>query len=324
MGSAGSNDVTLFANAGGSFRRSGAVPAGLNPTEILALDLDRDGRVDLAIANHEASYVTILRGDGRGGFRPAAGSPLSVHSKPHPHTIDACDANGDGWLDLVIDDWGENALTLLLSDGRGGFRGPGSPIPVGRKPYRNLRLRDLDGDGHCDIATPSTAGVTILRGDGRGGFRAQPPIPAGPAPFSVQIADLNRDGKPDLAVHNYSGQITDPRDDALTFLLGDGRGGFRLGPRLATGPGAARRGRGGRGRGRVRRRRDRRFRRLGPDGRLRGSGWPLAFAYDSSSDRAPAGPRAPRRRQWRRPGRRRHRERGGSRRGRLPFEVRGP
>jgi tRNA (Thr-GGU) A37 N-methylase len=79
--------------------------------------------------------------------------------------------------------------------------------------------------------------VTLLRGDGRGGFRAQPPILAGPAPFSVQIAALNRDGKPDLAVHNYSGQITDPRDDALTFLLGDGKGGFRLGPRLATGPG---------------------------------------------------------------------------------------
>ena len=51
----------------------------------------------------------------------------------------------------------------------------------------------------------------------------------------MQVADLNRDGRLDLAVENYSGQLTDPRDDALTFLLGDGRGGFRLGPRIATG-----------------------------------------------------------------------------------------
>jgi hypothetical protein len=238
VGSAGSNDVTLFLNEGGAFRRSGSVAAGPNPTELLAADLDRDGKVDLAVANHESTVVTILRGDGRGAFRAAAGSPLEVHSKPHPHTIDACDANADGWLDLVIDDWGEDALTLLLADGAGGFRGPGTPIPVGRKPYRNLRVRDLDGDGRCDIATPSPTGVvTILRGDGRGGFRAQASIPAGPAPFSLQIADLDRDGRLDLVVHNYSGQITDHRDDALTLLVGDGKGGFRPGPRLATGPG---------------------------------------------------------------------------------------
>jgi hypothetical protein len=53
----------------------------------------------------------------------------------------------------------------------------------------------------------------------------------------VQVGDLNRDGRPDLVLENYSGQITDQSDDALTFLLGDGRGGFRLGPRLPTGHG---------------------------------------------------------------------------------------
>jgi FG-GAP-like repeat len=232
------DDATVFLNDGrGALRAAGHVPSGHDPVEIRAADLDRDGHLDLAIANHDTSYVTILTGDGRGGFRPAVGSPLTVHSKPHPHTIDACDADGNGWLDLIIDDWQENRLTLLLSDGKGGFRGPGTPIEVGRRPYRNLRARDFDGDGRCDLVAASYGAgvVTVLLGDGRGGFRAQPPIPAGPAPFSVQVADLNRDGRLDLAVENYSGQITDPSDDALTFLLGDGRGGFRLGPRIETG-----------------------------------------------------------------------------------------
>ena len=80
-------------------------------------------------------------------------------------------------------------------------------------------------------------GVTVLSGDGRGGFRGsdRPPIPAGPSPFTVAVADVDGDGKPDLVVGNYSGQGDDPSGDGLTFLLGDGRGSFRLGPRIPTG-----------------------------------------------------------------------------------------
>jgi hypothetical protein len=77
--------------------------------------------------------------------------------------------------------------------------------------------------------------VTVLKGDGHGGFQAGPGIPAGPAPFVVDVADVDGDGKLDLVFSNYSGQISDPSKDALTFLLGDGRGGFRPGPRLPTG-----------------------------------------------------------------------------------------
>jgi hypothetical protein len=165
------------------------------------------------------------------------GPPVPVHSLPHLHALDACDADGDGFLDLVVDDWQENRLTLVRSDGRGGFRSPGETLEVGRKPYRNLRARDFNGDGRCDLAAPSYGDgvVTILIGDGRGGFRAGAAIPAGPAPFTVDSGDLDGDGHVDLAIQNYSGQISDPSDDALTFLLGDGRGGFRTGARIATG-----------------------------------------------------------------------------------------
>ena len=240
VASGGTNDVVVFLGDGhGGFRQGGSYPAGPDPAEIAVADFNRDGRLDLAIANHGVPSVTVLLGDGNGGFRPAPGSPFSVRSRPHPHTIDACDLNGDGFLDLVIDSWGENRLTLLAGDGKGGFALPGVPIEAGRKPYRNLRIADLDGDGKPDIVVPNMAerGVTILFGDGRGNFRGseRAPIPAGPSPFSVAVGDINGDGKPDILVENYSGQISDPSDDALTFLLGDGRGNFRLGPRIAAG-----------------------------------------------------------------------------------------
>lgn len=240
VGGDGSGDVTLFLGDGkGGLRQGERRPAGPHPTEMVAADFDRNGSADLAVANHESGDLVVFLGDGRGGLRPAPGSPVRVHSVPHPHTIDACDADGDGGPDLVVDDWGENRLTVLRGDGHGRFAGPGEPVEVGRKPYRNLKARDFDGDGRCDFAAPSyeLGVVTVLLGDGRGRFRTLPPIHAGPAPFTVDAADLDGDGKLDLAVQNYSGQISDPSDDALTFLLGDGRGGFREGSRIATGRG---------------------------------------------------------------------------------------
>lgn len=240
VGSGGADDVTLFLGDGkGGLTQAGSFPAGPSPTEMVAADFNRDGNLDLAIANHGVPSVTVLLGDGRGGFRPAPGSPLAVRSRPHPHTVDACDANSDGILDLVVDSFGENRLTLLLGDGKGGFAAPGIPIEAGRKPYRNLKFQDLDGDGRCDLVMPNMVerGVTVLFGDGRGGFRGsdRPPIPAGPSPFTVAVADVNGDRRPDLVVGNYSGHGDDPSGDGLTFLLGDGRGSFRLGPRIETG-----------------------------------------------------------------------------------------
>jgi hypothetical protein len=240
VGSSKAGDVIVFFGDGkGGFRRGGSFPAGPSPTEIAVADFNRDGFLDLAVANHGTPLVMILLNDGKGAFRPGPGSPLSVHSIPHPHTIATCDADGDGFLDLVIDSWGENRFTLLKGDGNGGFAAPGVTIEAGRKPYRNLRLADLNGDGRCDLVAPNMAerGVTILFGDGHGNFRGaeNPPTPAGPSPFAVAIADVNRDGKPDLVVANYSGQITDPSGDGLTFLLNDGHGRFRLGPKIPAG-----------------------------------------------------------------------------------------
>ncbi|HEY6147064.1 MAG TPA: VCBS repeat-containing protein [Thermoanaerobaculia bacterium] len=242
VGSDGSNDVILFVGDGrGGFRRAGSFAAGPSPAEIAAADFNRDGNLDLAIANHGVELVTILLGDGKGVFRPAPASPLHVRSRPHPHTIASCDVDGDGLLDLVIDSWGEKRFTLLKGAGDGSFATPGVSIEALRKPYRNVKLADLDGDGRCDLVAPNMVerAVTILKGDGKGGFHGEESLfPAGPSPFSVAVGDIDRDGKPDLAVANYSGHIADPSGDGLTFLLNVGRGRFRLGARIPTGRGS--------------------------------------------------------------------------------------
>jgi hypothetical protein len=244
VGSARADDVMVFfGNGRGGLGRGAAYPAGPNPTEIAVADFNGDGFLDLAVANHGTPLVTILLGNGKGGFQAGPGSPLSIYSNPHPHTIGTCDLDGDGILDLVIDSWAENRFTLLKGDGKGSFAAPGVTIEAGRKPYRNLRLADLDGDGRCDLVAPNMAekAVTILYGDGHGSFRGaeDPPTPAGPSPFAVAVADVNRDGKPDIVVANYSGHMSDTSGDGLTFLLNDGRGRFHVGPGIPAGHGSS-------------------------------------------------------------------------------------
>jgi len=209
-------------------------PAGPHPNDVAVGDFDGDGSPDLAFPNHDTSFITVLLGDGRGRFAPAPRSPVTVDSRPHPHGLAAADFNGDARLDLVVESWQIDRVEVLFGDGKGGFASPGPQFPTGRMPYQRVRAGDLNGDGRADIVTTNTSGssLTVLLGDGRGGFAAAPgsPFAVKPSAFAVAVGDVNGDGRPDLAVGHYSGQLTNRGRDGVTVLLGDGRGGFAPGP----------------------------------------------------------------------------------------------
>jgi len=229
-----SDNVTILLGDGkGDFKPApgSPFPAGNEPNDLAIGDVNNDANLDLAFANHDTTYLTVLLGDGKGSFKPAAGSPFTVQSKPHPHGIAIADFNGDGWADLATDDWQNNRVTVIFNDGKGGFLSPGVSFAVGKMPYQKLRAADLNKDGKADIVTTNFEGgnLTVLLGDGKGGFKEAPgsPFDSNKQPFAIAIGDLNGDGTPDLAVGHYSGHITDTSGDRMTILLGVGDGTFR-------------------------------------------------------------------------------------------------
>ncbi|HZU31368.1 MAG TPA: VCBS repeat-containing protein [Candidatus Angelobacter sp.] len=205
-------------------------PCGKAPNDIAVADMNHDGNPDLIIANTETPLITVLLGDGKGGFKPSAHSPFDTHSRPHVHGVAVADFNGDGKPDVITESWGNNQILMFLGDGAGNLILPGRAFATGKRPYERLRSADFNQDGKADVVTTNLDDntVSILLGDGHGQLHDAPdsPFAAGSAPWAVAVDDMNHDGKADLVILPYEPDVKDPGQVGVTILLGDGRGGF--------------------------------------------------------------------------------------------------
>ncbi|HYH84972.1 MAG TPA: VCBS repeat-containing protein [Pyrinomonadaceae bacterium] len=199
-------------------------------------DFNGDGHLDITTSNNNDNSVSVLLGDGRGGFNASTGSPFPVGRAPYPHAYG--DFNRDRNLDIVAPNINGENLSILLGDGRGRLTpAPASPMRVASRPFY-AAVGDFNADGNPDIATShdDITLLTILLGDGRGGFSPAPgsPLDLGQSAYRIAAADMDGDKNADLVV---SGAAS---GGGVSVLLGDGRGSFRhaAGSPFATGRGA--------------------------------------------------------------------------------------
>jgi hypothetical protein len=148
------------------------------------------------------------------------------------------DLNGDGRLDLAVANTGVwvnpgNTVSVLLGNGDGTF-GTHTELDTGLGP-NSVAIADLNADGQPDLivanfgpynhAYQDFAGagtVSVLLGNGDGTFAARTDFGTGKAPFSLAIADLNSDGRPDIVAADAGAH--GEYGNTVSVLLGNGDG----------------------------------------------------------------------------------------------------
>ena len=204
----GGGEVAIFLNDGtGTFTPEPPLFLG-RAGYLVAADLDGDGDADLAVTQLFDDTYSVLFNRGDATFDPPVPYASALET---PIDVVVGDWNGDGALDLVIDNVSgstlDNDLMIELNDGSGGFTHAGTI--AAQSSLGVLATADVDGDGVLDVLMGSLNEgiIAVARCRGDGTFEPRQEFSSSFSVRGVHVLDYNGDGLRDLVTVSSSGDV---------------------------------------------------------------------------------------------------------------------
>jgi uncharacterized protein (TIGR03437 family) len=207
----GTNNISvLLSNNRGGYTPAVGSPfmAGMGTITIVTVDFNNDGAPDLAAVNGTDGTLTVLLGDGAGGFLPASGTQPSPGAGPYGMAV--ADFNEDGKLDLAIADNSAMSVTVLLNTFPVAFTmlsAASGTSPVAPGSIVSIYGTGLAAAGTAALASPlvpalpfSLGGANVTISDSTGAENALPLFYVSPSQINALIPTTVATGRATLAV----------------------------------------------------------------------------------------------------------------------------
>lgn len=218
--------ISVFKNVGsvgtitaGSFSPKVDFTVGNIPYNVAVNDFDGDGKPDLAAVNVGSHSVSILRNVATPGTinTSSFATKIDFSTGTSPEGMATGDVDGDGRPDIIVANKNDATVSVLRNTSTPGAINFATKVDfaTGPDPF-SVAIADLDGDAKPDIVTSNNTSntVSLLRNTASAGsisagsFAGKVDLTTGTSPFSITIADLDGDRRPDLAVPNFGGGIS--------------------------------------------------------------------------------------------------------------------
>ncbi len=223
------------------------------PVHAEAADMDGDGDLDLLIAsmsvifpnNDRVGTAFLLENNGQQAFTPH----ILIEQTTRIVDMRPADLDGDGDLDLALAQFGYDQGEVAWLENSGGLTGPFTRhVILNLSGAVNVVIDDFNGDHRSDIVallSQQWEEVYYFQNTGNGNFTSQRIWGSTNEDYGssgISVADLNRDGRPDVVYSNGDGfgpaATPGPRPwHGLQWFENTGNGGFRY-HRIGDLPGA--------------------------------------------------------------------------------------